>query len=1409
MATITANQLAVGLFNMAAGGYTAEANANLAANEAATANAYIALPQSGLNEFAFIGTASNAIFAKALVARLMSGADAALANDLAKAVVDYMSFPANATMGRGAVAVEMIKAVMAISPSNAALYAAAKPFQDKVALADASTSTSKDMAVLTVVVNGATPAPITTFYFTPTAGETLNGTAGNDIFEARIFDNGNSAQSNDKIFGGAGNDRMNLDIGNSQNFAITLQSTSVEQVAVRAQANAGDSANNNMSGKAVQIDAQRMEGVTQWESNNSRADVIIEDVRIANGAATKTVTIAMVETDPGNVDMGVYFNQLSLRNSSSGTAAINIFLMDTAAAAATPLTPLLNQNFDSYTFYANNQKVVLGGSTGAGAAAGTMINNATTYADLKTAFEAALKTASVNGVVTDLSASVAVKLSGLVNMTEEAGKAVTSKEVAANFVNLMGQIITLETASSQKISSQNDAGTEKGGWGNAPGVAPSTGAIVQTFNSGSSSSSELVTSKIILDDVGMGSTGGDLVVGGMSVGETSTSRGVERFEIEVRDNSKLQTINGTNNALREVTIVNGATSNVNGTSASSTTDSAYREVAQNAGDLTVNGNVNFTSTGTGTAANTGSDTILKGVNNANTINKGYAADHHGAFGFTDVRLIDASAMAGKLAFTAQITTDSIAKYVTAVDTAANPAGDVANAGNANFDVKGANFAYTGGSNNDTMVVTIDGAVAASNSNVVSGLSDFTFNIDGGAGNDAITVNLVSKTALVGGIENWAANQDLNNNITIKGGAGNDTIKTPGAGDINIDAGDGNDVVYTDNTGTMAKWVFNTTDQTNPVATNAARNVDDLRSDTNNSANFFKGTVTVTFKGISAAAVTLANATTFKASDLEINQAIKNSINNDATLNKLLIAEDGPGNTLVVTSKIDGTMTTADLKVAFTAAPATTVYTAAEISGMALAYNDVTLTTDALAHIAQALPKAVDYTTAFAQTAAGANITGMASISSSDNFITPGEGNDVIVLGTTKGIDAARSSNEVITFGAGFGNDVIVNFDNTIGSAGADHLNFSAFLSQGTAQTATKAAIPAAAVTVNNTTWANVDNLMSIVTKVKDVNDTDALVSELIKTADAAVSATPTTVTKQLYVVVDGTNIGTVYSVVNGAAVNDTVVVKQGSIDLADTPWLSMQPVSLQGVGAQSEGATTTTAIPAVVTPVFSVGGALTVAEGASATYTVTLSAAQTVATTVAYTLAGTGGAVLGTDTGVHAPAGNTGTLTFAAGATTATVVVPFATDAITPEAGEGVSLTLSAPSAGTALSATAATVTTAITDVVPPLGGPVAVAAAGSVSAAGADFTYNVASGNYTYSIANFAALDKIAFFSGAILAIVPDADDTDGLQSYTATDSGTAAVVTIALTGLTNAQDAGLFNVPSFNTVFGAGSMA
>jgi hypothetical protein len=653
------------------------------------------------------------------------------------------------------------------SGTDAGLVSAKSAYVAKVdASYDYSLANSNTQLIAGPVVVGKT-------YTLTTGVESLMGTAFNDIFVARTVNGANTLNDGDTIDGGAGTDTIYLDFVSVGN-AITPVFKNIETVVVRAQSAGTDAngtgatdGNNQLNSQTVQIDAQRSlevdaankvtaaTGVTQWESSNSRSDVIIEDVRIGNDQKTKDVTIAFRESDPGNVDFGVYFDQHSLRNSGTGSSSLTIQIMDTgAAASATPsvaATPLLNNPYDTFKIGINGVLQTISLNTTAAPATAA---NADTYAQLLAAFQAALLAAG--GTAT---AALGAPFAVIDPLT---GKSVTGTSI----VITGGAGITF---------SDSIAGA---GWVNSTGAAvPNSSNIFTTFNTGSVSVTELVTSKVILDDVGRGSTGGDLVIGGMSVGDTSLSRGVERFEITVEDSSKLQTINGTNNALREVTIVNGTTSN---------TTSAYNTVVPNAGNLTVNGRV-------ATAGMTG-DNALVGVNNARY-------SDHDVTGFTDVRLIDGSAMTGSLAFTAGITSDSIAKYITQVDTAANPFADVAGTGNINFNVPGANFVYTGGANNDTMTVTIDTAAVSSRSSVVSGLSDFTFNVDGGAGNDAITVTVLGAN-LAGGAQAWYNNQKLNANITIKGGAGNDTIRTPGAGDVIIDGGDGNDTIYTDNTGAL-------------------------------------------------------------------------------------------------------------------------------------------------------------------------------------------------------------------------------------------------------------------------------------------------------------------------------------------------------------------------------------------------------------------------------------------------------------------------------------------------------------------------------------------------------------------------------------------------------------------------------
>jgi len=1044
---------------------------------------------------------------------------------------------------KGSVFVEIINAVANYAGTDTVQLASQTLLSNKVdaGLYYGYTLGSNDVAGSNQILSGVTadPASVTAAKaafatanpaaFTLTTGvDNITGTIGDDTFTANFANNANTFQSGDKITGGSGNDTLKADVGNSANFAILATTSSVENVYLRAEAVRLDSNQNNINqinsaagtanndstvNAGSTVDAQNMVGVNHWVTDNSRATVVIEDVRIQNSQITKDIVLEMLNTDPSSVNTAVingatransgfevYFDPESLRAAPATTngAVLTVRILDVKAAGLTPTTPLADSPYDGFTFKLDGVIKSI---------KSTAIDNATNYADLLTAVSAALTTAKL----TDAS---------LVGFTATLSGTFTAKD-ADTGIDRTGQVVVLTNTGSGVITT--DSAT---GFTTATGVVPSNSNLYTNIaGAPPATTTNLITSTILLDNVGRSDEAGNLIVGSMA-----TRGGVERFEITAKDTEAV-------NQARTGG-VNGAANGIDGnwiTSASSTNNVLQEVQLKNStgsiADLYI-----------GSALPAGNDLVsLRAPATLLQTN-----------GLTDVRLVDGSTFAGDLKIGAAITANSITKYMNIRDTQAVPSAD-----NIKFD-------YKLGAGNDTLNLTIDGGVLASNSKIVAGREDFSLSVDGGAGNDVIQVRIVD--GLSGGAQNWYNNQDLNNNVTISGGEGNDTIRKLGAGDTTIDGGAGNDTIYTDNTGlqtistltatagvrttstSMAQWVFNTTDQATPVA--LVRDINDLRSDASNTYNLFNTKLVVSFKGIPNAATVIVPNATYKTSDLQINQAIKDAINNDAVLNKLLVAEDGPANTLIVKSLIDGVMTTTDLTVSLTGPVAGTL-TTADIAAAGLAYGITTSTVPAteasvLAAIAASLATYAtkgDYATALANDGF-ANISGVASTSTSDNLITPGTGNDVVVLGTTLGLTAALSSNEVIKFAPSFGDDVILNFNAT--GAGIDHLDFVAL---GGSVTATAG--------FNEAVRGTTANSITVVSG-STANDTVLKIAALYN-VDSTVART------HIYVTVDTTSVGgtnnvaTVYQVADaaGVAAGNVVVTKAGTIDLGATSFTSL------------------------------------------------------------------------------------------------------------------------------------------------------------------------------------------------------------------------------------------------------------
>jgi len=563
--------------------------------------------------------------------------------------------------------------------------------------------------------------------------DSLMGTVGDDSFIARIVDNANTAQSADVIDGGEGNDTLTADIGNSQAFAITLETNSVENFVVRTQANAIDSNQNNMP-NSVQIDAERMVGTDRYELNNGRADLIIEDVRIERAEAygddanqiTKDITVAMVSTDPGDVDFGLYFDPASLVSQgdtqSGATLQLNLMSIEEVAKGNDPLTesPFTQVTFvlDGTTFFIDLNPTDL------------------TYADLLVTVNAGLDalklaadaTSPIHGVTADLNGTFIGTQSG-------------------SGTQFTGQTILLTNSGSAEFA--------EGAWLAAKTVPADSEFVQQQSLVQPDTTGSLITSTIILDDVGSGSNGGALVVGSMSTGETSNSQGVEQFDLLVDRDSRLTTINSTNNTLRVVTIVNQDNNDdTNLTADGSLWAGGLRDAA---------GNPIF----------------------GNTLPGDDAQDND--FGFSDVRVIDAATMVGEVHLTAELTEAVTAKFMDRVDVDGNPRAD---------NVANGDFNYTMGTVNDSLELTVSSANLAAAGTTTR--EDFTLNIDGGTGDDALTTMIGDGSGLA--TDNWYVNSKLNANLNVNGGAGDDAINTFGAGDVVIDAGAGNDTIYTDNSG---------------------------------------------------------------------------------------------------------------------------------------------------------------------------------------------------------------------------------------------------------------------------------------------------------------------------------------------------------------------------------------------------------------------------------------------------------------------------------------------------------------------------------------------------------------------------------------------------------------------------------
>lgn len=907
-----------------------------------------------------------------------------------------------------------IDALNSVAADNAAWGAAKQQFDNKVVVAEyysvtmdmADTDLDALLGVLANVTNTtdvSTPAAIETAISgsVPTDApiqlthgmDTLYGTADNDTFVAKVGQNVNGEQTNtlgtgDYINGGAGTDTLNAKVITASalnappSMAITPETVSVENVNISAQTN-------NWAVNNVEVNAKDMLGLESIGSTQSDASLIISNLTTLTNSGeyedrrnTESITIRYDHSGNGDAvapesDLTVLFDQdyLLADRTDTGTALYWILDQD---ADEDGVVPLNNINIDGIRF-----KTDLGDGLKEYIIRADGAEDSGTHQAFIDALNVVLATMIANG---ELPAGTTISLDPALTRTTFLDNGTLSDPIPAIVLTLGGGFAVSDPGFAQVEDAIGDYN------------------VFGRTSTDFTSEANLVTSNIELFKVGRGSDGGDLIVGGMSTDlqnvwdSGSGSKGVEKFNVEVQGDqtqmSSLSSMASTNNTLRVVDVTWAEGSLADLTIGNSATDAVVPNAAgDSALDLTSNLNSALKDVQIFTATNNNSATL---ANDEVVTN--------------DVTLY------------AHISDEAVAKYMDLTDVAADPA------------IDNANFVYTFGAGNDTLNINISKANLAASG--TTNREDFDMDIVMGAGDDVVEAQIGDGFGTA--TSAWYINSKMDQNLGIATEDGNDIVRTYGASSWAIDAGAGDDAVYTDNSGNQADiafnngratWVLNTADQVG--ATAAARNIDDLVSDVNDDYALYKSTVTVSFRGLTAS-VTVED---YNTTDLELNNLIKKAISEDVHLSKLIVAEDGPANTLVISSLVDGDFTAADFAVAMTAPVELPAMAPASLAEFAAANGIdaalITSSADVLAAINADLTAFAlkgDYISAFAnEDAAGvlADIIGADSVNANSNIIVDGSGQDVIVL-STSGLDQ-----EVVNLTADGQADVIFNATNAI------------------------------------------------------------------------------------------------------------------------------------------------------------------------------------------------------------------------------------------------------------------------------------------------------------------------------------------------------------------------------------------
>ncbi|MFT2099736.1 beta strand repeat-containing protein [Marinomonas sp. 2405UD66-6] len=651
--------------------------------------------------------------------------------------------------------------------------------------------------------------------------DNITGTDNADEFLAYVGQNSDGALSNalatgDIIDGGAGTDTLEATlikdgtVDDGTAFDVTPILESVENIRIEAL-------------EDVTLDADHIEEEEHYASDKSDADLVITNIDIESTEVTQDVTFEMKDTEQFS-DLEAYFNEEDLvaePDETSGSASVTIQVADGAQAVGTT-TPLANMTFDM-----------------------SFVQNGTTYS-----FE---DIESTDGTYAGLVTAIETALSedGLTNYEVELdGEFTTFETDNADFdLNYTGYYITITDTDGNEFEDITFAPEQKAGSEVAILLAQSE------VNAESTTTSFVVEADVIVDNVGRGSNGGEIIIGSTSSSDSST--GVNTINVIVRDSSVISDISSTNDALENITITN---------------DEGYE------GDFVL-ANADFEDEDADT---TDSDNYFGNVDQENLLKEGL--DTITVTDFTgDVVL-------GRDNDIVDLGTLSASSGVT---------GDVTYNATLNDDA----YVATTGSGNDTLDITLDDNRIEANTD-----SDTSISISTGAGNDTITVDETDDAVEIttATIDSGAGDDVIYGNdvtVDVEAGAGDDVVYVENTG-TNALLVVATTAMYT--TGTAA------TDTT--ASTDGEIHFLDGREVTVSisTSGLAADELNTTFES-EAIEITASTGTTLTTID-DLNEAILEAVNENEVLNKIVEAYVDENNNVAFKYLVDGVQNIAGIEI---------------------------------------------------------------------------------------------------------------------------------------------------------------------------------------------------------------------------------------------------------------------------------------------------------------------------------------------------------------------------------------------------------------------------------------------------------------------------------------------------------------